>query len=43
VVIGAEFGRFDPSQLRLEGGWNHLMLELTPNQIQLVVKTKKKY
>jgi hypothetical protein len=34
-VINAELGseggpRFDPPQLRLEGGWNHLMLKLTP-------------
>jgi hypothetical protein len=31
----------DPPQLRSGEGWNHLMSELTPNQIKLMVKTKK--
>jgi hypothetical protein len=37
-VIDPEFGREDHGP---GGGWNHLIPELTLNQIQLVVKTKK--
>jgi hypothetical protein len=28
-------------QLRSGGGWNHLMTELIPNQIKLMMKAKK--
>jgi hypothetical protein len=45
-MIGAELGREDysliPLQLRSGGDCNHLMPELTPEQIKLVVKAKKK-
>jgi hypothetical protein len=37
-VINAEFGREDYGSIRR--GWNHLMPELTPNQIKLIVKVK---
>jgi hypothetical protein len=43
-VIDAELGRkiHRSPQLRSRENWNQLIPELTPNQIQLVVKTKKK-
>jgi hypothetical protein len=35
--------KFRSPATAIRRGWNHLMPELTTNQIQLVVKTKKKY
>jgi hypothetical protein len=44
ILIDTKFGRENmvrSPQLRPGEDWNHLMPELTPNQIFLVVKTKK--
>jgi hypothetical protein len=44
-VIGAEVSSANHSlisTIAIEKEWNHLISELTPNQIKLVVKAKKK-